>query len=320
MRSLSLLASLALACLCWPALAQSSWPEKVVRIVVPYPPGGSVDSSARLVSQVMQPALGQPVIVENRAGAAGAVGSASVAKADPDGYTLVWGTVSSHAINMSLYADLDYDAVADFAPVTLLMEQPLMLVVPVSSDITSLSGFVDALRGGASLNIGSPGIGTTGHLTAEFIKKELGVDITHVGYSGSSPMLTDLAGGHIDAGIDNIPSALALVNGGKLRALAVTRAARSPLAPDVPTLSEALPGLSVVAWQGLFAPAGVPEPVLDRLNAEIVKALHDPQVVARLTETGNTLVGNSRAEFTDFVAAENLRWAEIVKASGAKVE
>lgn len=315
-----LFASLVAALLCWPALAQSAWPERTVSIVVPYPPGGSVDSSARLVAQTIQPALGQPVIVENRAGAAGAVGSAYVAKAAPDGYTVVWGTVSSHAINMSLYSSLEYDAVADFEPITLLMEQPLMLVVPVASGITSLSEFVEALRDGASINIGSAGIGTTGHLTAEFIKKELGADLTHVGYSGSSPMLTDLTGGHIEAGIDNIPSALALVNGGKLRALAVTSASRSPLAPDVPALNEVLPDLSVVAWQGLFAPADTPEEVLDRLNAEVVKALQNPDVAGRLTETGNTLVGNSRAEFSDFVRLENLRWAEIVEASGAKVD
>jgi tripartite-type tricarboxylate transporter receptor subunit TctC len=315
-----LLAWVFAACLCVPAFAQSPWPSKVVRIVVPFPPGGSVDSSARLIAQHLQPALGQPVVVENRAGAGGSVGSDYVAKSEPNGYTLVWGTVSSHAINMSLYPKLAYDGVRDFAPITMLMEQPLMVVVPVSSKISTMADFLASIRKGESFNVGSAGIGTTGHLTTEFIKKELNGQITHVGYKGSSPMLTDLVGGHIDAGIDNLPSALALAKAGKLKALAVTSEKRSSLVPDVPALSESFPGVSLVAWQGLFAPAGTPDDVLARLEREVVQILRQPDVASKLIELGNTPLGNSRSEFAAFVKSEKVRWAEIVKASGARVE
>lgn len=315
-----LLVLLFVACFCWPAWAQSSWPTKAVRIVVPFPPGGSVDGAARLVAQRLQTALGQPVLVENRAGAAGSVGSEYVAKAEPNGYTLVWGTVSSHAINMSLYPKLRYDSLRDFAPITLLTEQPLMVVVPVSSRITSMAELIAALRKDESFNVGSPGVGSTGHLTTEFIKSRIGGRITHVGYKGSNPMLTDLVGGHIEMGIDNLPSSLALVKAGKLRALAVTSDKPSTFAPGVPTLNEYIPGLAVVAWQGLFAPAGTPEDVLNRLEREVIEILNQPDIRSRLTEFGNRPVGSPRSAFTAFVKAETIRWAEIVKTSGARAD
>jgi len=303
------------------AMAQTNYPSKPLHLVVPYPPGGSVDTAARLVAQKLTERLGQPVLVENRAGAAGMVGSDFVAKSPADGYTLVWGTVSSHAINMSLYSKVPYDNLRDFAPITQLLEQPLMIVVPVGSKIDSLQDLIRSLKTrSAQYNFGSAGAGTTGHLTGELLKKVTGGDLTHVAYKGSSPMLTDLLGGQIEMGIDNLPSALALVKAGKLKGLAITSATRSQLAPDIPTLSEAIPNLTVFAWQGLFAPAGTPAAILDRLFREIREILRDPVLSTRLVDSGTfPATSVSREEFAGFVQQETLRWSEIVKISGAKV-
>jgi tripartite-type tricarboxylate transporter receptor subunit TctC len=265
--------------------------------------------------------LGKPVIVENRAGAGGMIGSDYVAKSPPDGYTLVWGTVSSHAINMTLYSKPPYDSVRDFAPVTQLMEQPLMLVVPLNSKIGSLADLHRVLQTrSAKLSVGSAGVGTTGHMTTELIKRRTGGDLVHAGYKGSNPMLTDLIGGHIDMGIDNLPSAIAQVRGGKLKALAITGNKRSPLTPEIPTLSEQLPGLQAVAWQGLFAPSGTPEPVLEQLAREVNAILTQPEFVALLAEGGSSPGALSRGEFGAFVKAETARWAELVKISGARAQ
>lgn len=313
--------ALAFALLSSQLLWGQAWPAKPVKLVVPYPPGGSVDVYARLVGQQLADRLGQPVIVENRAGVAGSIGSEYVAKSAADGYTLVWGTVSSHAINMALYKKLRYDNLKDFAPVTELMEQPLMVVVPANSKIVSMADLIRVLQTrSARLNVGTAGVGTTGHMTTELIKKRTGGDLTHIGYKGSNPMLTDLVGGHLDVGIDNLPSALALAKAGKLKALAVTSVKRSPLAPEVPALNELIPGLQVLAWQGLFAPAGTPEAILERLEREVTFILKQPDVVSTLAEGGTTPVGSTRAEFAAFVKAETVRWAEIVKLSGARTD
>jgi len=302
------------------AMGQANYPSKPLHLVVPYPPGGSVDTAARLVGQKLAERLGQPVLVENRAGAAGMVGSDYVAKSPADGYALIWGTVSSHAINMSLYSKVPYDNLRDFAPITQLLEQPLMIVVPVGSKIDSLQDLIRSLQTrSARYNFGSAGAGTTGHLTGELLKKMTGGDLTHVPYKGSSPMLTDLLGGQIEMGIDNLPSALALVKAGKLKGLAITSATRSRLAPDIPTLSEAIPNLTVFAWQGLFAPAGTPAAILDRLFREIREILQDPVLSTRLIDSGTfPATSASRDEFAGFVRQETQRWSEIVKASGAK--
>lgn len=309
-----------LVCLCSPAWAQSDWPTKPVRLVLPFPPGGSVDFAGRLVAQHLQTALGQPVVVENRAGAGGMVGSEYVAKQPADGYTLVWGTISSHAINASLYQSMRYDNIKDFAPITLLMDQPLLIVVPVNSKLKTIEDLLSALRKGETFNVGSPGVGTTGHLTSEFVKKKVGGNLTHVGYRGSNPMLTDLIGGHIDIGFENFPGAYPHVKSGKLRALAVTSEKRSPLAPDIPTLTEFVPGLTAVAWQALFAPAGTPNAVLARLEKEVVSVLNLPEVKTKFIEFGNTPIGSTRAVLADFVKSETARWAELVKDSGARAE
>lgn len=313
--------ALTLTLLLAPFAAAQPYPNKPIKLVVPFPPGGSVDPAARMLATRLAARLGQPVVVENRAGAGGSIGSDFVAKSPPDGYTLIWGTVSSHAINMTLYTKVRYDNIRDFAPITQLFEQPLMVVVPLNSKITSMAELKRVLETRSmKLSVSSPSVGSSGHMINELIKKRTGGDMTHVGYKGSSPMLTDLVGGHIDLGVDNLPSAIALVRAGKLRALAVTSAKRSPLAPDVPTLSEYLPGLEAVAWQGLFAPAGTPEPVLERLEREVTAILKLPEVAQMMSEAGTYPVGNPRAEFANFVKAETARWAEIVKASGARAD
>lgn len=313
--------AVALGALASPALWAQTWPAKPIKIVVPFAAGGSVDTYARQLGVRLAERLGKPVVVENRAGAGGMIGSDHVAKSAPDGYTLVWGTVSSHAINMTLYSKPPYDSVRDFAPVTQLMEQPLMLVVPLNSKIGSLADLHRMLQTrSAKLSVGSAGVGTTGHMTTELIKRRTGGDVVHVGYKGSNPMLTDLIGGHIDMGIDNLPSAIAQVRGGKLKALAITGGKRSQLTPEIPTLSEQLPGLQAVAWQGLFAPAGTPEPILEQLAREVNAILKQPEFVALLAEGGSSPGALSRGEFGAFVKAETARWAEIVKISGARAQ
>ena len=303
------------------ANAQSDFPNRPLRLIVPFPPGGSVDVSGRMVAKELGERLGQPVVVENRAGAAGSVGSDVVARSAPDGYTLVWGTVSSHAINMAMYSNIQYDNLRDFAPITQLMEQPLLVVVPSNSPINTYADLLKAARATpGKLNYGSPGVGTTGHLTGELLKRSMGLDAQHVSYKGSHPMLTDLIGGQIDFGIDNLPSALAQVKGGRLKALAITSKERSALAPEIPTLTETPGGLVVVAWQGLFARAGTPEPILERLSREVRDILHRPEMREKLLQMGTTPVGNSRAEFAAFVREETTRWGDVVRATGLKAD
>lgn len=310
----------ALSTLAAPMALAQAWPSRPLKLVIPFAPGGSVDTYGRAVGKLLSERLGQPVVVENRAGAGGSVGSDFVAKSPPDGYTVVWGTVSSHAINQSLYTKIRYDNIKDFAPITLMMEQPLLVVVPANSKFTSMTELIAQLQAKARMSFGSPGVGSTGHMTGELMKRRLGADITHISYKGSNPMLTDLVGGHLDFGIDNFPSALAIVKGGRARALAVSSMARHPQAPELPTLNELLPGMSAVAWQGLFAPAGTPDAVLDRLQREVAAIIRQPDIVAMLAQTGSTAIGSGREEFANFVRTETARWAEVVKLSGAKAD
>lgn len=304
----------------WSSLiAAQTWPVKPVKLIIPFAPGGPQEIPLRPVSVKLTEVLGQPVIIDFKPGAAAIIGTDFVAKSAPDGYTLIWGTVSSHAINMTLYTKVRYDNIKDFAPITQLFEQPLMVVVPMSSRIANMGDLTKILHTRSmKLSVASPSVGSSGHMINELIKKRTGGDMTHIGYKGSNPMLTDLVGGHIDLGVDNLPSSLALVKSGKLRALAVTSSKRSTLAPDVPTLNEFLPGLEAVAWQGLFAPAGTPDAILERLEREVTAILKQPDVIQSMSESGTFPVGNSRIEFASFVKSETAKWAEIVKASGAR--
>jgi tripartite-type tricarboxylate transporter receptor subunit TctC len=266
----ALAAALAMAACTAVAFAQApAYPAKPVRIIVPYPAGGTTDIIARLAAAQLSERLRQPFVVENRAGASGAIGSVAVAQAAADGYTLVMGTASSHGINSALQKNLPYDAVKDFAPVTVVASTPNIIVVHPSVPARTLGELLALAKARpGQINFGSTSPGGSPHMSAELLKMMAGVDMTHVPYKGASPMLTDLMGGQIQAGFDN-PSTIAFVRSGKLRALAVTTAQRWPGAADIPTVAESVPGYEVSGWFGLLAPAGTPKAVLDTLQTAV---------------------------------------------------
>ena len=316
-------AAMAVAALVCHAHAQPQpWPSKPIRYVVPFAAGGTTDIMGRTIAEKLSVALGQPVFVENKPGAGGGLGAAEVAKTAPDGYTIMGGTISTHAINASLYKDLPYDPVKDFVAITLIARVPNMLVVNndvKAKDVAELIKLMKANPG--KWNFASAGNGTSQHLSGELFKGMAGVEMQHIPYKGSPPALTDVMGGSVSMTFDNITTAWPLAKGGKLRALAVTTAKRSPVAPEVPTLAESgLPGYEVGSWQGVFAPAGTPPEVVKRLNAEIVKIINMPDVQKKLIELGAEPVGNSSEEFGTFVKAEVVKWGDVVKKSGAKVD
>ena len=314
-------AALALAALPLSALAQA-WPSKPIKYVVPFAAGGSTDIMGRVIAEKLSVALGQPVVVENRPGAGGGLGAAEVAKAAPDGYTIMGGTISTHAINASLYKDLPYDPVKDFVAITLIARVPNMLVVNndvKAKDVAELIKLMKANPG--KWTFASAGNGTSQHLSGELFKGMAGVDMQHIPYKGSPPALTDVMGGSVTMTFDNITTAWPLAKGGKLRALAVTTTKRSPVAPEVPTLAESgLPGYEVGSWQGVFAPAGLPPDIVKRLNTEVVKIINMPDVQKKMIELGAEPVGNSSEEFGAFVKSEVAKWGDVVKKSGAKVD
>ena len=303
------------------ALGADAYPTRIIRIVVPLAAGGITDIVARTVAERLQRALGQPVVIENRTGGGGGIGAESVARSPADGYTLLMGTVSSNAINAPLYPNLRYDNIKDFAPISLVASGPNMLVVHPSIGARTTAELIKFLKANpGKYSYGSAGVGTSTHLLTELFKQMTGTEITHVPYRGSGPMMTDLIAGVVQMSFDNMPTALAQVRAGNLRALGITSDERWPTLPDVPTVGETLPGFSGTSWQGLFAPTGVPEPILDRLSAEVQKILRDPEVVRQFLELGTRAGGNTRAEFAAFVKSETLHWAEMVKVSGAHVD
>jgi tripartite-type tricarboxylate transporter receptor subunit TctC len=305
------------------ALAHAqAWPSKPIKWVVPFAPGGTTDILARTVGEKLAIALGQPVIIENKPGAGGGVGAEFTAKAAPDGYTIMGGTISTHAINASLYTKLPYDPVKDFVAITLLARVPNMLVINPSIAANSVKELIVLLKANpGKYSFASSGNGTSQHLSGELFKTMAGVDMQHIPYKGSPPALQDVMGGQVAMTFDNITTAWPLAKAGKLRALAVTTATRSAVAPDVPTLAESgLPGFEVGSWQGVFAPAGTPPDIVRRLNAEIVKILKLPDVAEKLVGLGAEPVGNTTEEFTVMVKAEVVKWADVVKKSGARVD
>jgi tripartite-type tricarboxylate transporter receptor subunit TctC len=314
-------AAIALASLAGMAQAQA-WPSKPIKWVVPFAPGGTTDILARTVGEKLAVALGQPVIIENKPGAGGGVGAEFTAKSAPDGYTIMGGTISTHAINASLYKSLPYDPVKDFVAITLIARVPNMLVINPSvpaKDVKELIALLKANPG--KYSFASSGNGTSQHLSGELFKSMSGTDMQHIPYKGSPPALQDVVGGQVAMTFDNITTALPLAKAGKLRALAVTTAKRSSVAPEVPTLAESgLPGFEVGSWQGVFAPAGTPPEIVKRLNAEIVKALNMPDVREKLSGLGAEIVADSPEEFSALVKAEVAKWADVVKKSGAKVD
>jgi tripartite-type tricarboxylate transporter receptor subunit TctC len=303
------------------ALAQA-WPAKPVRIVVPFPPGGTTDILARAAGLRMTEAWGQPVVIDNRPGAAGNIGAELVAKAPNDGYTMLMGTVGTHAINASLYARMPYDHVKDFAPVVLVAAVPNVLVVHPSVPANSVAELVAYGKANpGKLNFASSGSGTSIHLAGELFKVSTGLTMQHVPYKGSAPALTDLVGGQVQLMFDNLPSALPHIKAGRLRALAVTTAARAPALPEVPTVAESgLPGFEASSWFGLLAPAGTPADVIAKVNGELARWIASPEAKERLLAQGANPAGGTPEDFARHIAAETAKWARVVKASGAKVD
>ena len=299
-----------------------AYPTKPIRLVVPFPAGGATDILAREVAKHLTDAWGQSVVVDNRPGAGGNIGSELVAKAAPDGYTLEMGTVGTHAINASLYSKMPYDHVRDFVPVILVAGVPNVLEVnpalPVNS-VQELIAYAKANPG--KLNFASSGSGTSIHLSGELFKVMAGVQMTHVPYKGSAPALQDLLGGQVQLMFDNLPPSLPQIKAGKLRALAVTSAGRAPALPDTPTVAEAgLPGFEASSWFGVLAPAGTPPEIVNKLNAEIAKWLASPGAKEKLANVGANIAGGTPEDFARHIQAETAKWAKVVKESGAKVD
>ena len=300
----------------------ADYPTKPIRLVVPFPPGGTTDILARAVAQKLSQTWNEQVIVDNRPGAGGNIGADLVAKAPPDGYTLVMGTVGTHAINPNLYARMPYDHVKDFAPVILVAGVPNVLVVNPSLPVRSVRELIDYAKANpGKLNFASSGNGTSIHLSGELFKTMAGVQMTHVPYKGSAPALADLMGGQVQLMFDNLPSSLGLIKAGKLRPLAVTSTERAAALPDVPTIAESgLPGFEASSWFGVLAPAGTPHDVVAKLNRTIEAWLATPEAKEKLLAQGAIAVGGSPEAFAKHIRSETAKWAKVVKASGAKID
>jgi tripartite-type tricarboxylate transporter receptor subunit TctC len=303
------------------ALAQDAWPQRQVTVLVPFAAGGSTDLIARILAQYLQAKFATPFVVENRAGAGGSIGTGYVAKAPPDGYTLLVGTVSSNAINAFLYTRLGFDVERDLQPVALLALLPNLLFVNPKISAKSVSELVEYLTANpGKVNFGSSGIGTSSHLSAVMFQMATGTSMTHVPFRSTGEVMNSMIGGHIDLAIDSMTTAWPHAKAGTVRALAVTTPQRSPTAPDLPTIGETIPGFQATAWQGLFAPAGTPREVVDRLAGEMKRILALPEVDAQLRELGAQPAPSGPDQFSDFLKAERVKWREVVAASGARID
>ena len=307
-------------------LGSAAWaqafPSKPITIVVPFSAGGTTDILARIVGQALSTELGQPVVVDNRAGAGGNIGAAVAAKAPADGHTLFMGTVGTHAINASLYKKLPYDPIKDFAPLTRVANVPNVLVShpaqPYKS-VTELIAYAKAHPG--KVNYASSGSGSSIHLSGELFESMTKVGMVHIPYKGSAPAVNDLLANQVDIMFDNLPSAISHIRAGKLRALAVTTSKRSEQLPQVPTIAESgVPGYEATSWFGLFAPAATPAPVLGRLNGAIVKVLGQAEVKKKIIEQGGDPHPEKAEQFAAFIQAESLKWGKVVRDSGASLD
>ena len=317
-------ASLSLAL---PIGAQTAWPTKPVRIVVPFAPGGTTDILARAIAPELTKAFGQNFIVDNRGGAGGNVGADIVAKSSGDGYTLLMGTVGTHGINKSLYAKLPYDPQKDFAPVTLVAGVPNVMVMNAEKakalNINTVPDFIKYAKAHPGVfNMASSGNGTSIHLAGELFKVRTGTFMAHIPYTGSGPAMLAMVSGQVDVMFDNLPSSMAQIKAGKLKAFAVTSSQRSSAMPELPTIEEAasLKGFDASSWFGLLAPAGTPADVVTRIQQETAKALASPAIKEKLLAQGAIPGGNTPAEFAKFIDSEIAKWAPVVKASGAKID
>ena len=311
-----------------PALAQGQYPTRSVRLVVPFAPAGTTDIAARILAERLHARFGQAFTIDNRPGAGGNIGSDVVAKADPDGYTLLMQTISSGAINYGLYAGRMPYKPADLAEVGLMLRVPNAIFVTDSLPVRTLAELVAYAKANpGKLNIGSSGAGTSLHMTGELLKLEAGIDMTHIPFRGAGPMLAEVIAGRVEVGVDNLPSVIGHLRDGRLRALAVTTATRTPALPDVPTTAEAgFPGVEATAWFGVQAPAGTPRPIIERLGAAIDAIVKEPATAAKIAELGGMPPGltpdggTTPATFASFVQAEIAKWGEIVNRAGVKLE
>jgi tripartite-type tricarboxylate transporter receptor subunit TctC len=317
--ALGLVAGAALA----PSLARAQgFPSRPIRMVVAYPPGGPTDAIARFVAQELSTTLGQNVVVENVAGASGAVGTRTVAKAEPDGHTITFGNNQTHGNNMFLLKDPGYDAVKDFYPLAGAGAFEHVFVVPNSSPAKSIPELVEiAKRDPGKLNYGSTGLGSGSHLSTELFMVRTGIKMTHVPYRGAAPLVTDLVAGRIDVSNSTLPSVLGQIQGGQVRAIGLASPQRNPGLPDVPTLREqGIANADAESWTGFFAPAGVPQPILDRLSKEIIAALEKPSVRESITKTGFTITIRDPAAFRPYHAGEQQTWSDIIKSAGIPMQ
>ena len=302
--------------------AAAQYPNKPLKMIVPFPPAGSTDLSARAVAGKLGERLGQPVVIENKPGAGGNIGAEQAAKSPPDGYTLFVGTVGTNAINASIYSKMPFDHMKDFAPVILLSKTPNVLVVNPNLPVNSVQDVIKLAKAKPNeLTFASSGVGTSIHMSGELFKAMAGVQMTHVPYKGSGPMLIDLMSGQVNMAFDNLSATIQHIKSGKLKALATTGSVRAPTLPDLPTVQEAgLKGYDSTSWNAIFVPAGTPRPVIDRLNKELDAILQSPETKKFFADQGAEAGGGSPDQLADFVKRETAKWAKVVKDSGAKAD
>lgn len=297
------------------------YPSKTVTIIVPFAAGGNTDAFARLVGERLDHRLGQRFLVENKPGAGGNIGLGELARAEPDGYTISMGTVSSNAINQTLFKELPYDKAKGFAPISLIATLPNVLVVNPKIEaktVPELIAFLKTKPG--EISYASSGIGTSIHLAGELLSTKAGVKMNHVPYKASNQAIMDVVAGHVDMMFDNIPTAAQQVKAGNVRALAVTSLEKAELLPEVPTMADTIPGFEATSWHGLFAPADTPPEIVEKLSREVQAIMADPQMVAKIKGMGATPVGNTSAEFKTFIASETAKWAEVIKAANVPLQ
>lgn len=302
--------------------AQQAYPTKPIRMIVPFPPGGTTDVVARLVAQKLTEAWGQQVVVDNRPGAGGIIGTEIVAKATPDGYTALLGSITTHAVNPALYKKLNFDPVKDFTPVSLVVSSPQLLAVHPSVAAESVKELIALAKAKpGQLNYASAGTGTSPHLTFELFKSMAGIDVVHVPYKGTGPAITDLIGGQVQMMITGVVALMPHIKSGKLRGLGVTSAKRVAALPDLPTIAESgIPSFDVSSWFGVFLPGGTPKPIVANMNAEIRKILEVPEVRQRLISQGADPASNTPEEFAAYVKAEMAKWGKVVRDTGVRAD
>lgn len=303
------------------ALAQAGYPDRPVTIIVPFAAGGNTDAFARLVGEKLDVAMGQRFVVDNKAGAGGNLGVGQLARAEPDGYTLGMGTVSTHAINPTLYKNLPYDPATAFAPISLFVTLPNVLAVNPSIEASTVPELIELLKANPDkYTFASSGVGTSTHLAGELFMAKTGTKMSHVPYKSSGQVMLDVVAGHVNMAFDNIPTVAQQASAGKVKALAVTSLDRAPLLPDVPPMAEFLPGFEATSWHGLFAPAGTPPEIVEKLSVEIQKIMHDPEMQAKFQGMGAKPIGSTPEEFAQFITVERDKWATVIKDANITIE